>query len=139
MTLGAQSVFGQSKKVVPKNNPNTTTQIVKGLSNEALNDLLNTCAINCKNGNDVLNSFALYKLALQWGATNKDAAKRFLDAKYNDWMLDKIFILFYGDNEWMKVNFLELGVKPANCKILADFLTSKIDAIKQRDNLYENR
>ena len=131
--------FGQIKKPSSKIiNSQSTKTIVKGLPNEALKDLLNTCSRSCLNGNQVLNGFAFRMFGLRWGSTSRDAAEQFINAQYNEWMRDKIFILFYGYTDWMQTNFLSLGVKPDNCKTLSEFLQENIDAIKERDNLYKD-
>ena len=137
VTIHTNFIFGQTKKNISKNYRNQK-EIVVGLKNEALNDLLNNCALNCENGNDVLNSFAQYKLNLKAGATNKDAAKSFLTAKNNEQIRDKIFIFFYGDKEFMKINFLTLGVKANNCELISEFLINNIETIKERNEKTEN-
>lgn len=130
-------MFGQTKQNISKSKK-YTSEIVKGLANEALNDLLNTCAINCENGNDNLNAFALYKLNLKWGQTNKDAAQAFRNSRNNEQLRDRIFLFFYGEEEFMKINFLTLGVKAKNCEILAKFLADNIEVIKERNLKAEN-
>ena len=137
VTIHTNLTFAQTKKNTSKNFKNQK-EIVVGLKNEVLNDLLNICALNCENGNDVLNSFAQYKLNLPAGATNKDAAKSFLSAKNNEQTRDKIFIFFYGDKEFMKINFLTLGVKANNCELIAEFLVNNIGTIKERNEKFEN-
>lgn len=130
-------MFGQTNKNISKSKK-FSSEIVKGLPNEALIDLLNTCAINCENGNDNLNAFALYKLDLKWGQTNKDAAKAFRNSKNNEKLRDRIFLFFYGDEEFMKINFLTLGVKAKNSEILSKFLVKNIELIKERNLKVEN-
>lgn len=130
-------MFGQTKKNISKSKK-YTSEIVKGLTNEALIDLLNTCAISCENGNDNLNAFALYKLDLKWGQTNKDAAQAFRISKNNEKLRDRIFLFFYGEKEFMKINFLTLGVKEKYCEILSNFLINNIEFIKERNLKAEN-
>jgi hypothetical protein len=130
-------MFGQTKQNISKSKK-YASEIVKGLANEALIDLLNTCAISCENGNDNLNAFALYKLDLKWGQTNKDAAKAFRNSKNNEKSIDRIFLFFYGEEEFMKINFLTLGVKAKNIEILSKFLVNNIEIIKERNLKAEN-
>ncbi|MFE3867488.1 hypothetical protein ACFX5E_05290 [Flavobacterium sp. LS2P90] len=130
-------LFGQTKQNLSKSKKYTNV-IVKGLPNDALNDLLNTCAISCENGNDNLNAFALYKLNLKWGQTNKDAAQAFRNSRNNEQLRDRIFLFFYGEEEFMKINFLTLGVRAKNCEILSKFLVDNIEAIKARNLKAEN-
>lgn len=125
-----------SNKVTVERLSNVT---VERLSNETLTDLLNNCAINCINGNETLNAFALYQLDLTWGISTKyHAAKAFKDAINDNLKLDKILCLFYKEIDWvMEEEFLEFGVKPANCKLLSQFLINNIEAIKKRINSYQ--
>ena len=118
---------------------NTEKPFVIGLSNQCLEELLNVCSYNCMNGNQTLNAFALYKFHLKWGAPVSDAAQSYQNAKYNQWMLDKIFILFYiSDRDWMNSNFSQLGVRYEYITQLSEFILSHSEEIKLRDQLYDN-
>lgn len=118
---------------------NTEKPFVIGLSNKCVEGLLNSCSDNCMNGNQTLNAFALYKFNLKWGAPVSYAAQSFQDAKYNQWMLDKIFILFYNsDRGWMNNNFSQLGVRYEYCNQLSEFILSHIDEIKFRNEQHDN-
>lgn len=112
---------------------------VIGLNNQCLEELLNVCANNCMNGNQTLNAFALCKFNLEWGTSVRVAAQSFLNAKYNQWMLDKIFLLFYNPNkDWMINNFSQLGLRYDFSCQLTEFILTHIDEIKFRDKNFEN-
>lgn len=118
---------------------NTEKPFVIGLSNRCLEEFLTVCSKNCINGNNTLNAFAFYKFGLKWGAPVSDAAQSYQNAKNNQWMLDKIFILFHNsDREWMNSNFFQLGVRYEYCTQLSEYILSHIEEIKLRDQLYEN-
>jgi hypothetical protein len=81
--LTVTASFGQTKRPISKTQTTVNKTIVKGLPDESLKDLLNSCAKSCLSGNQVLNGFAFRKFGLPWGSTSRDAAERYINAQYN--------------------------------------------------------